>query len=204
MRPWLTALALATLAVACHEGQPTRSELPAASSSLIPEVPAPQPSATPTPEATPDDPLPAIPGTGGGGDGESGSCGAPAPPAVSRINVKIYNASNDRVTLDSTPQVGPNWEYCKAIGYTDGRSYCPVRPDGHPERLACEAARVGRAADTGRVGPTWTANGQPCAGVGPGASCVNHGSNQFFVLAYGSGTFRACANSGVCGSLTLK
>jgi hypothetical protein len=125
------------------------------------------------------------------------------PPQVSRISVRVYNASNDRVTLDSTPQVGPDRAYCEAIGYTDGRSYCPVRPDGHPERLACEAARIGRASDTGRVGPTWTADGRPCGGVS-GTCCVNHGSNQFFVFAYGAGTFRACAQSGVCGSLSLE
>ncbi len=147
--------------------------------------------------------MPGIPG-GGGGDGDPGTCGAPVPPPVSRIALKIYNSSGDRVTLDSTPQVGPDAAYCRAIGYTDGRSFCPVRPEGHPERLACEAARVGRAADTGRVGPTWTANGQPCTGPKPGASCANHGSNQFFVFAYGSGTFRACAASGACGSLTLE
>ncbi len=204
MRTWLPALALAMVLVACHQGsETTRTELPDAAS-LIPVAPAPQPTATPTPEPPSDDPLPAIPGTGGGGDGDPGSCGPPVPPAVSRINVKIYNASNDRLILDSTPLVGPDRAYCREIGYTDDRSFCPVRPDGHPERLACEAARVGRAADTGRVGPTWSANGQPCTGVKPGASCVNHGSNQFFVFAYGSGTFTACAQSGVCGSLTVN
>ena len=126
------------------------------------------------------------------------------PPAVSRINVKIYNRGNDRALLDSTPQVGPDREYCRAIGYTDDRSFCPVRPDGHPERLACEAARVGRASDTGRVGPTWSANGQPCTGARSTASCVNRGSNHFFVFAYGAGTFRACAENGVSGSITLQ
>jgi hypothetical protein len=192
-------LAFAT-AIACHDGQTSRPASPDAVS-LIPVAPAPQPSATPTPAPPSEDPLPGIPG---GGDGDPGTCGAPVPPPVSRIALKIYNSSGDRVTLDSTPQVGPDAVYCRAIGYTDGRSFCPVRPEGHPERLACEAARVGRAADTGRVGPTWTANGQPCTGPKPGASCANHGSNQFFVFAYGSGTFRACAASGACGSLTLE
>ncbi len=201
MRHWLSAFALAALVAACHDGQTTSTEPPDAAS-LIPIAPAPQPSATPTPELPSEDPLPATPG-GGGGD-TSGTCGQPAPPAVSRINVKVYNQSGDRAILDSTPLVGPNRDYCKAIGYTDGRSFCPVRPDGHPERLACEAARVGRASDTGRIGPTWTADGRPCTGANSGVSCVNHGSNQFFVFAYGAGTFRACTASGVCGSLTLK
>jgi hypothetical protein len=201
VRTWLPALALATAVAACHDGQTTRTELPDAAS-LIPVAPAPQPSTTTTPEPPSDAPLPAIPGAGG--DGDSGTCGAPAPPAVSRIEVKIHNSSHDRALLDSTPQVGPDMAYCRAIGFTDNRSYCPVRPEGHPERVACEAARVGRAADTGRVGPTWTANGQPCTGARSSASCVNHDSNQFLVFAYGSGTFRACAQSGVCGSITLQ
>lgn len=199
MRLWLPVLALAAFA-ACHDGETEQSRLPDAAS-LIPVAPAPQPSATPTPEPPPEDPLPATPGGGGGGDQNSGTCGEPIPPAVSRISVKKYNESRDRALLDSTPLVGPDHNYCRAIGYTDGRSYCPVRPDGHPERLACEAARVGRASDTGRIGPTWTADGRPCTVVKPGAACVNHDSNQFFVLAYGSGTFRACAQNGVCGSL---
>jgi hypothetical protein len=203
VRTWVPALALATAVAACHGGQTPRPDLPDAAS-LIPIAPAPQPSATPTPAPPSEDPLPGIPGTGGDGGGDSGTCGAPVPPPVSRFAVKIYSGGGDHVTLDSTPLVGPDAAYCRAIGYTDGRSFCPVRPDGHPERLACEAARVGRAADTGRVGPTWTANGQPCTGPKPGASCANHGSNQFFVYAYGSGTFRACAQSGVCGALTLQ
>jgi hypothetical protein len=196
----LSALALFALLGACQGHESTSTGLPDASS-LIPVAPAPQPSPTPAPTPTPEDPLPGTPGTGGG---DPGSCGAPVPPAVSRINVKIYNSSHDRVTLDSTPLVGPDIAYCKAIGYTDGRSFCPVRPDGHPQRLACEAARVGRASDTGRVGPTWTADGRPCTGPSSSASCMNHGSNQFFVFTYGAGTFRACAQSGVCGSIALK
>jgi len=197
-----SALALVAVLAACHDNKPADTGLPDASS-LIPVAPAPQPSPTPVPTPTPEDPLPGTPGTGGGG-GDPGSCGAPVPPALSRINVKIYNSSHDRVTLDSTPLVGPDRAYCRAIGYTDDRSFCPVRPDGHPQRLACEAARVGRAADTGRVGPTWSADGRPCTGATSSASCVNHGSNQFFVFAYGAGTFRACAASGVCGSIALK
>jgi hypothetical protein len=196
------SLALVVLLGACQHEESTSTGLPDAAS-LIPAVPATQPSPTPAPTPTPESPLPGTPGTGGG-DGDPGSCGTPVPPAVSRINLKIYNSSRDRVTLDATPQVGPNIAYCKAIGYTDGRSFCPVRPDGHRERLACEAARVGRASDTGRIGPTWSADGRPCTGPGSSASCMNHGSNQFFVFAYGAGTFRACAQTGVCGSIALK
>ncbi len=194
------ALACAAALVACHDGQSSPPELPDATS-LIPTAPAPQPSATPTPQPPSEDPLPGIPG--GGGDGNAGTCGPPVPPPVTRISVKVYSTGGGHVTLDSTPLVGPDLAYCREIGYTDGRSFCPVRPDGHPERLACEAARIGRASDTGRIGPTWTANGAACTGPREGASCANHGSNQFFVYAYGSGSFRACAESGVCGTIEL-
>ena len=137
---------------------------------LIPSAPAPQPTPTPTPGAVPDeDPLPASPGRpADAGGGASAGCGEPAPPAVTQINVSVHGRQADRVLLDSTPLVGPDAAYCRQIGFTDGRLYCPVRPEGHPERVACEAARVGRAADTGRVGPTWSANGKRCNGADGG------------------------------------
>jgi hypothetical protein len=173
--------------------------------SLIPTAPAPQPTPTPTPGATPDeDPFPARPG-GTGDAGSSGACGEPFPPPVSRINVKVHGRQDGRTILDSTPLVGPDVVYCRSVGFDDGRSYCPVRPEGHPERQACEAARVGRAADTGRAGPTWSANGGRCSGPdGGAASCLNHPDNQYLVFAYGSGRFRACAASGVCGEISLQ
>jgi hypothetical protein len=125
------------------------------------------------------------------------------PPPVSRINVKIHGQNSGATLLDSTPLVGPDVEYCRRIGFTDGRSFCPVRVEGNPERLACETARVGYASDTGRAGPTWSANGRRCDGPSGGTSCMNHPDNQFLAYAYGAGTFRACAASGVCGEIAL-
>jgi hypothetical protein len=119
------------------------------------------------------------------------------------VNVKLHLRQTERVVLDSTPLVGPDAAYCRSIGFSDGRSYCPLRAEGDPQRLACEAAGVGRASDTGRIGPTWAADGRPCQGSGPGASCLNHPDNQFLVFAYGAGTFRACTASGVCGQISL-
>jgi hypothetical protein len=99
--------------------------------------------------------------------------------------------------------VGPNAAYCREIGFTDGRQFCPVRPEGHPERFACEAGIIGTASDTGRVGPTWSANNHACiAGDGNLPYCNNHPGNQFLVYAVGAGTFRACGPGGVCGSYT--
>ena len=172
---------------------------------LIPSAPAPQPTPTPTPGTAPeDDPIPATPGRPADeGNGVSAGCGAPAPPAVTQFNVTVHARQADRVLLDSTPLVGPDAAYCRLIGFTDGRLYCPVRAEGNPERVACEAARVGRASDTGRVGPTWSANGKGCGGADSGASCLNHPDNQFLVFAYGAGRFRACSAGGVCGEIAL-
>lgn len=105
--------------------------------------------------------------------------------------------------LDATPLVGPNADYCRAIGFTDGRSFCAVRQEGSSERTACEAALVGTAADTGRPGPTWSVDGRRCDGTGERASCVNHPSNQYLVYAFGAGTFQACGANGACGQTTL-
>jgi hypothetical protein len=197
-------LAALLVAAACHDSGETSGQsgrLPDAVS-LIPSAPAPQPTPTPTPGEEPvDEPIPAIPGSGGDSSAE---CGSPVPPAVSRINVKVHGRLADHTVLDATPLVGPNAEYCHEIGFTDGRSFCPVRPEGHPERQACEAAIVGTASDTGRYGPTWSANGRPCAGPdGGAAACLNHPDNQYLAFAYGAGTFRACAESGVCGQVSL-
>ena len=198
------ALVLVVLALAsCGGGGQGQGHTPLPDAgSLIPVAPAPQPTATPTPGSIPDpDPLPAIPGGGGGSDG-SASCGDPVPPAVTRMSVGVHGGCGGRVLLDSTPLVGPDAAYCKRIGYTDGRLYCPVRQEGSPDRFACEAMRVGRASDTGRIGPTWSIDGRPCDGVGDDA-CVNHPDNQFQIYAYGAGTFRACTAGGACGQLKL-
>ncbi len=195
-------LAFVVMLAACggdHQGDPPQ-RLPDAAS-LIPVAPAPQPTATPTPGSEPaEDPWPAVPGPGGGA---SGTCGPPLPPAISSIAIKVQGGTGDRLLLDSTPLVGPDVSYCRQIGYTDGRAYCPVRTEGSPERVACEAMRVGQASDTGRTGPTWSVDGRRCDGSGAVTSCVNHPTNQFQVYAYGNGNFRACAANGACGSLTL-
>jgi hypothetical protein len=128
-------------------------------------------------------------------------CFKPYPPPVTRMKVTLHFKTEPAYTLDSTPQVGPDVAYCAAVGYTDGRSICPVRPEGAPDREACEAWRVGKAADTGRVGPTWSYEGQSC--TGPDSGCENSPTNQYQVLAYKSGTYQACAANGACGSTSV-
>jgi hypothetical protein len=200
--PLLVVLAVGLVAASCGDGGDgsRQADLPD-TASLIPTAPAPQPTATPTPGPVPDDEIIVV-SPGGGGSTTSGTCGEPLPPPVARFNVKVLSHQADRYTLDSTPLVG-DAAYCARVGFPD-RTPCPVRPEGDPERQACEAAIVGVADDTGRPGPTWSANGGACDGMDHGgASCVNHGSNQYLAYAYGAGTFRACAASGVCGAISL-
>jgi hypothetical protein len=144
------------------------------------------------PASFPVDPGSDVPPSGSG-------CRKPYPPPVTRFNAKVHLKSAEIFTLDSTAIVGPDAAYCEAIGFTDFRAFCPVRPEGHPERAACEAWRVGKAKDTGRVNPTWTRNGQLCTGATSG--CQNHPDNQYqlFVYAGGGGVFTVCAENGACG-----
>ena len=111
-------------------------------------TPSPSPSPDPSPGATPPPP-------------STSGCGDPLPPALSQVNVKVHLKAGDTWVIDSTPLVGPDAVYCAKIGFTDGRSICAVRPEGNPERQACEEYVTGRAADTARTSrtslPAWGA-----------------------------------------------
>ncbi len=150
--------------------------------------PTPDPGASPDPSATPSAPT------------DSGGCGAPLPPALAQVNVKVHQRGDNHWLLDSTPLVGPDVAYCAKIGFTDGRSFCPVRVEGHPEREACELYVTGRARDTGRSGPTWFVDGAMCSGR---PVCENHPDNQYQVIAYQSGLYKACGKNDVCGDVTV-
>ena len=198
----MTAVLTAGACSEPREESPTRPDA-LAGRNLIPDAPTDAPSPTPTPDQT--GTLPVNPGGGGGGaTADPGGCREPVPPPISRLNVKVLSSQGDRRVLDATPLVGPDAAYCSQVGYTDGRLFCPVRPEGDPERTACEALRVGRASDTGRTGPTWTADGRSCQGGLAGTSCLNHPENQYLVFAYGTGTFRACVSGGACGEVAIR
>ena len=146
---------------------------------------------TPTPEPT-EEPTPT-----------PAPCGEPLPPPISEMRVRIHLRAGDYWTLDATALVASS-DYCRSIGYTDGRSVCPVRAEGHPERVACEEYAVGHAADNGRAGPTWTRNGNFCTGIDSG--CDNDEFNQFQLRVYwqGEGDYSACAENGVCGTIFAR
>ncbi len=120
-------------------------------------------------------------------------------PVGRQIELATQIVAAERWILDSTPLVGPDVEYCRKIGFTDSRSYCPVRPEGHPQRAACELYATGRAKDTGRAGPTWYRDGKFCTGRPSG--CENNGDNQYLLDVYLGGTYQACASNGVCGEV---
>ena len=150
-------------------------------------TPAPAPPSAPTPEATPTPPP------------SAGACGNPVPPEVSRMNTKIHMRGPNKWTLDTTPLVGPDGDYCRKIGYTDGRLFCPIRTEGTSDRIACETYAVGIAKDTGRPGPTWYRDGQLCTGETSG--CENHEDNQYLLYVYKGGLYTACTRGGVCGEV---
>jgi hypothetical protein len=156
-------------------------------------TPAPGPNPTPTPTPTPEPT--ATPPT------NPNECGNPLPPGIGKMNTKIHLKGPNRWLLDTTPLVGPNPAYCTKIGLA-GRTYCPVRPEGAPDREACEAYAVGLARDTGRPGPTWYRDGkQLCTGEASG--CENVDVNQYQLWVWVSGRYDACTQDNVCGGVDV-
>ena len=161
------------------------------------------PSTTPDPEPTPEpEDAPGTPPDTSTPPPDASGCGEPYPPELLKINTAIHIRGPNFWTLDSTPLVGPDPAYCAKIGFTDGRANCPVRPEGHPERQACETLLVGVAVDTGRPGPTWRRDGAFC--TGPTSGCENEPQNQYLLRAIAGGTYTACAQNGVCGEQLVE
>ncbi len=208
-RRHLAVVALGLLACACGSLSPETPTQPEPSPQAVAPAPSPTanpnptptpvlggptPKATPAPEASPQ-PSPSTP-PAAGADG----CGSPVPPPLSAINAKVHLKAGDRWTLDSTPLV-TDTVFCAQIGFPD-RSTCPVRPEGHPERTACELYVTGRATDTGRPGPTWSFAGSPCTGRAANG-CENHPDNQYQLYAWAGGLYKACGKNGVCGEVQV-
>jgi hypothetical protein len=133
-------------------------------------------------------------------------CFPPYPPQITQFGVKVELRASGTWTLDSTPQITHNAAYCASIGYTDGRNFCPLRPEGTSQRVPCEGWRVGLASDTGRLGPTWRRDGNLC--TGGDSRCDNDPHNQYNLLTYeGDGndhTYTACTDLNFCGSITFN
>jgi hypothetical protein len=118
---------------------------------------------------------------------------SPTPPPLYGIKVKFHDQTvYGRWILDSKPLVMNVDDYCARVGTGGGtQKFCDTRVEGDPQRTACDYLAVG-IADTGRWGPSWTYNGQPCASNG---NCNNHPNNQFMAVAKDSGHFEACAST---------
>lgn len=159
----LAALSLAALS-SCG-GSPT------------PAQPVPVPTPTPTPAPTPTPSLASqLP---------PGMVCDPTPPPLYGLRLK----ENNPRTLDSRPQVINMNNFCGRAGFDPGSTFCFTRTEGDPQAVACDYLAVGKASDTGRWGPTWSLNGQPCT---PGGGCTNHPDNQFLLLHYADGVYLAC------------
>ncbi len=180
----LLAVLLALAAVACGgSGAPTSPPTPIAT-----------PTPTPAPTADPN-----VPPAGSG-------CGKPYPPMITRFTAKIHLKEKDSWTVDATPLVGPNGDYCLSIGFTDGRTICPIRPEGADDRLACEMWRSGTARDTGQPGPTWTVifkDGTTSYCTGPTGPCDHHPAGPFSVRAFKGGLYQVCSEAGACGTVDV-
>jgi hypothetical protein len=166
----LLALALAALA-ACGgggSGNPTP---------VVTPTPVPTPAATPTPQAT----LPA------------GMVCDPTPPPLYGITTKVHNDTGGRKTLDSRPQVINLNNFCERAGFASSAKFCFTRTEGDSQAEACDYLAMGRSAETGRWGPTWSWNNKPCTATGGEDGCTNHPDNQFLVNTRGAGEYEACA-----------
>ncbi len=120
----------------------------------------------------------------------------PTPPPLYGISVKVWEPSiPTRWIIDTNAQVINVDHYCGRTGQPDN-TFCLTRPEGDPQRVACDYLAVGQAADTGRWGPSWLFDGKPCdmPGHPTGAPCANDPNNQFRAIAKGSGNFQACAS----------
>jgi hypothetical protein len=176
----------------CFAASALAAQLACGGSPATPTTPAPPITVpTPAPTPTPDSSIPPA---------DSG-CGEPYPPDLFRIAVKVHIKSPEYWTLDSTPQVGPNPEYCREVGYTDGREICPVRLEQDADRRACEAWVMGNAKDTGKPGPTWYYEWSQYCTTFAESGCEHNPDNPLSLFVRKGGWYQACRGDAddICG-----
>lgn len=127
-------------------------------------------------------------------------------PPLHHINVHFMGGNGNRLKTDSTPIVcstGPGTKherYCQNTMNDDSRNCCPVKPEGHPLRVACELVLLGKDPSDGIAGPRWQ-----YVGNDPNGGVEKHPENPFLAFSYGSGKARACSNVvKVCGEAAYK
>jgi hypothetical protein len=120
------------------------------------------------------------------------ACGEPVPPPLGKIKLECRPGRDGVTVCDSTPLVySPGGTYCASVGsFNDdgitGRLFCSPRPEGHPQRLACEQLILGAPA------PVFVWSGP--------ASQFNMRANPFAAeFTTGAGTLVACnADHSIC------
>lgn len=125
-------------------------------------------------------------------------------PPLRHINVHLMGGNGNRFKVDSTPIVcstdpGTRHErYCQETMRDNNRRCCPVKPEGHPMRVACELLLLGKDPTDGIAGPRWSY-------IGSAGGVERHPDNPFLAFAYGKGIVRACSNvAKVCGEKAFK
>ncbi|MBI2386263.1 MAG: hypothetical protein HYV14_09650 [Elusimicrobia bacterium] len=125
-------------------------------------------------------------------------------PPLHHINVHLMGGNGNRFRVDSTPIVcstdaGTRHErYCQETMGDDNRRCCPVKPEGHPLRVACELILLGTDPTDGIAGPHWSY-------AGGDGRVERHPDNPFLAFAYGKGVVRACSNvSKACGETSYQ
>ena len=169
--PIVVAAATLSALLACGGGGSGSNPTPVASA-----TPTPTPAATPTPASA----LPA------------GMVCDPTPPPLYGIIVKVHNNVGTRKTLDSRPVVINVNNFCEKAGFATTARFCFTRTEGDTQAPACDYLAVGKSAETGRWGPTWTWNGKPCTAGAGEDGCTNNPDNQFLLNTRGDGTYEAC------------
>jgi hypothetical protein len=162
---------------------------------------SPSPSASPSPSPTPQS-SPSLPA--------GMSCGSPTPPPLYRMSLKVHARDGNRTILDSKPIVLSVDGYCEKAGFGDWK-FCETRPEGHPERAACDYLVVGKSEATGRWGPSWYFGDDEECGTNA-ESCVNHPTEQFMAVAKKPGAYVACIagdkpvadGSSRCGEIEIQ
>jgi hypothetical protein len=196
---WLVSGAAALAAALVLSSLPLLPSCGGSGSPATPVLPSPTPIPTPTPD-------PNIPPAASG-------CGQPYPPKITRFVIKVSYKLKDYWIVDSTPLVGPDGAYCAAIGFSDGRSICPIRPEGAADRSPCEIWRAGMSKDTPPLaGPTWTLQTKDgvihyCTGLASGCEHFAAGDEQggpFQIKAYTGGLYTICTQDGACADIEVE
>jgi hypothetical protein len=190
MKKSLAVVALVSLA-ACGGGS---------SSPTTPSQPTPTPTPTPSPTPTPTP------------NAYAQACGEPLPPWEDAygFSIGVLRDGDTIKILNASPLIR-NPSYCAEIGLPG--PYCKTRPEGHPQRAACDHYLSGISL-SGRPGPNWfqVIDGQwfNCGGYAgvpdEGSTCGLKESDQYLLDVSGPAIYRACGGEGgteTCGGCVL-